>query len=232
MKEVRPLRSCGIVIAILSLSLAAVYSPVADARELDVPFRAIVPNSWTLLPRAPDSLGRRFISPSGDAWLWYFAVPVQAQGRAPTARGQATYEARGGDWIVTSGNRGDRIFYSYKEDHENPITIASIYADAKELGYVEAAEFPAELNQIAEIRIDISRTSDDLAARTMAGVRKTFTEERKEHRPSEAHYDGLEEIAKFVQGAANAQLEPCFYISSLPTGIGKTTTLIQAHGPC
>ena len=83
----------------------------SGTRELDVPFRATVPNSWTLLPRAPDSLGRRFISPSGDAWLWYFAVPVQAQGGPPTARGQATYEARGGDWTVTSGYRGDRIFY-------------------------------------------------------------------------------------------------------------------------
>jgi hypothetical protein len=92
-------------------SILGLACGVADARELDVPFRAIVPNSWTLLPRAPDSLGRRFTSPSGDAWLWYFAVPARAQGRSPTARGQATYEARGADWTVTSGYRGDRIFY-------------------------------------------------------------------------------------------------------------------------
>ena len=97
---------------VAGLSFIVAYAGgVADARELDVPFRAIVPNSWTLLPRAPDSLGRRFISPSGDAWLWYFAVPVQSQGHPPTARGQATYEARGGDWTVTSGYWGDRIFY-------------------------------------------------------------------------------------------------------------------------
>jgi hypothetical protein len=93
------------------LLIVACACNVASARELDVPFRAIVPNSWTLLPRTPDSVGRRFISPSGDAWLRYFAVPVHAQGRPPTARGQATYEARGGDWTVTSGYRGDRIFY-------------------------------------------------------------------------------------------------------------------------
>ena len=91
--------------------IVALACSVADARELDVPFRAIVPNSWTLLPRAPDSLGRRFVSPSGDAWLWYFAVPVQSQGRPPTARGEPTYQARGGDWTVTSGYRGDRIYY-------------------------------------------------------------------------------------------------------------------------
>jgi hypothetical protein len=111
MKEVRPFRRRGIVIAILSLLLAAAYSPVADARESDVPFRAIVPDNWTLLPRAPDSLGRRFVSPSGDAWLWYFAVPVNAQAGPATSAEQVTYQARGGDWIVTSGYRGNRIFY-------------------------------------------------------------------------------------------------------------------------
>jgi len=108
-KRMRRFKRLGTV-AGLSFIVALSYS-VADARELDVPFRAIVPNSWTLLPRAPDSLGRRFTSPSGDAWLWYFAVPVQSQGRPPTARGELTYQARGGDWTVTSGYRGDRIYY-------------------------------------------------------------------------------------------------------------------------
>ena len=107
----RPFRRLGTIAAVVSSIVALTCGSVADARELDVPFQAIVPNSWTLLPRAPDSLGRRFISPSGDAWLWYFAVPVQSQGRPPTARGELTYQARGGDWTVTSGYRGNRIFY-------------------------------------------------------------------------------------------------------------------------
>jgi len=119
MKTVRPFRPVGIVLAILSLSVAAAYSSVADAREADVPFRFIVPNSWTLLPPAPDSYGRRFVSPSGDAWLWYFAVPVNrdaavnanAERGPPVPTEQVTYEVRGGDWIVTSGYRGNRIFY-------------------------------------------------------------------------------------------------------------------------
>jgi hypothetical protein len=111
MKRVRPLRCLGTIATVLSLSVATAYSQAAAAREADVPFQAIVPNDWTLLPRAPDSLGRRFVSPSGDAWLWYFAVPVNAQGQPPTPRGQVTYTARGGDWIVTSGYRGERIFY-------------------------------------------------------------------------------------------------------------------------
>lgn len=109
-KAVRPHRPVRAVVAFLVISLATAPGTVA-AREADVPFRGIVPNNWTLLPRAPDSLGRRFVSPSRDAWLWYFAVPVRAQVSPPAARGQVTYEARGGDWVVTSGYRGNRIFY-------------------------------------------------------------------------------------------------------------------------
>jgi hypothetical protein len=106
---VRTLRRLGTAAGLYLMVACACAA--ADARELDVPFRAIVPNNWTLLPRAPDTLGRRFISPTGDAWLWYFAVPVRASGGPPAARGQATYGARGSDWMVTSGYRGDRIFY-------------------------------------------------------------------------------------------------------------------------
>ena len=68
-------------------------------------------SATALLPRAPDSLGRRLVSPSGDAWLWYFAVPVNARAGPPASTEQVTYQARGGDWIVTSGYRGNRIFY-------------------------------------------------------------------------------------------------------------------------
>ena len=109
MRAVRPL---GTAVTILSLVAASAYSPGADARESDVPFRSIVPDTWTLLPRAPDTLGRRFVSPSGDAWLWYFAVPANRKAaNLAAATEQVTYEARGGDWVVASGYRGNRIFY-------------------------------------------------------------------------------------------------------------------------
>jgi len=108
MKRVRPFGTVG---AVLSFIVALACCSVAEAREPAVPFSAIIPDDWTLLPRAPDTLGRRFVSPSGDAWLWYFAVPVNAQAGPPTSTGQVTYEARGSDWIVTSGYRGNRIFY-------------------------------------------------------------------------------------------------------------------------
>ena len=91
----------------------------ADAREADIPFQSIVPNSWTLLPPEPHSLGRRFVSPTGNAWLWFFAVPANREAAvngnmnqvAPPAPERVTYERQGGDWVVSSGYRGDRIFY-------------------------------------------------------------------------------------------------------------------------
>jgi hypothetical protein len=93
MKRVRPFGTVG---AVLSFIVALACCSVAEAREPAVPFSAIIPDDWTLLPRAPDTLGRRFVSPSGDAWLWYFAVPVNAQavrlpqrGKLPTRPGAA-----------------------------------------------------------------------------------------------------------------------------------------------
>jgi hypothetical protein len=111
MKRVRPSRRVRTVVTLLALVVASACGSIVAARESDVPFRGIVPDSWTLLPRAPDSLGRRFVSPSGDAWLWYFAVPANAQVASRAPAEQVTYAARGGDWIVTSGYRGNRIFY-------------------------------------------------------------------------------------------------------------------------
>jgi hypothetical protein len=119
MKIVRPFRPVGIVLTILSLSVATVYCSVTDAQEADVPFRSIVPNDWTLLPRAPDLPGRRFVSPSRDAWLWYFSLPANriaavngnAERGLPGSTEQVTYEARGADWFVSSGYWGNRIFY-------------------------------------------------------------------------------------------------------------------------
>jgi hypothetical protein len=75
-----PIRPIGTVVAVLSLAAATTYtSPAATARETDIPFRSIVPNSWTLLPSEPQSYGRRFVSPAGDAWLWFFAVPANRE---------------------------------------------------------------------------------------------------------------------------------------------------------
>ena len=111
----RCFRLFGTVFAILSFIVAGTYvASTANAREADVPFRSIVPSSWSLAPPELQSYGRRFVSPSGDAWLWFFAVPANREATdrlAPGPPERVTYEARGGDWLVSSGYRGNRIFY-------------------------------------------------------------------------------------------------------------------------
>jgi hypothetical protein len=62
----------------------------------------------------------------------------------------------------------------------------------------------------------------------MTAVREQF--QKFGHKPSEAHYQGLERVAEVIQAMAegNARLEKNFYLSFLPPGIGKTTTLTCA----
>ena len=39
------------------------------------PFRRAI----GIIPSEPQSYGRRFVSPAGDAWLWFFAVPANRE---------------------------------------------------------------------------------------------------------------------------------------------------------
>jgi len=117
--NLRPSTSIRAILAFLSIAVPTTYViPAAYAREADIPFRSVVPNSWKLLPRDPHSPGRRFVSPSGDAWLRYFAVSVDPGAAnsntdqlTPLPTERVTYERRGVGWLVSSGYRGDRIFY-------------------------------------------------------------------------------------------------------------------------
>jgi hypothetical protein len=90
----------------------------AKTPEKALDYSSIVPADWTLLPEDPSSHERRFVSPSGDAWLALYAEPAD---REPTQAHIAqvrqheneriTYEREEQTWIVVSGYIGDRIFY-------------------------------------------------------------------------------------------------------------------------
>jgi hypothetical protein len=98
-----PIRPIGTVVAVLSLAAATTYTnPAANAREADIPFRSIVPNTWTLLPSEPQSYGRRFVSPAGDAGSLLFLLiakppltpartnsPLPQRSETPTSVGAA-----------------------------------------------------------------------------------------------------------------------------------------------
>jgi hypothetical protein len=108
-----------IKIAIVLAALLA-YGTNAQAREQPGPdedFRSIVPDGWRLLPPAQGTNERRFVSPSGDAWLSLYADPARGQSverhlqQVFQNADQVTYERRGMSWIVVSGYDGNRIFY-------------------------------------------------------------------------------------------------------------------------
>jgi hypothetical protein len=79
---------------------------------------APVPADWQLQPPDPDWRGNRFVSPTGHAWLAFYARPAD---KAPHDQHlktvafvegeEITYLRREPDWLAVSGFKGDRIFY-------------------------------------------------------------------------------------------------------------------------
>ena len=118
-KSVHPIAGRYIVAAFLFASalLGAASVVVAKQPVNDPDYRAIVPPDWTLLSEDTISHERRFVSPSGDAWLSLYARPPDEsiEAHLESVRHQdherITYERRGGTWIVVSGYNGGRIFY-------------------------------------------------------------------------------------------------------------------------
>ena len=104
------------LLSALILVLAAAAQAKAPEKASD--YHSIVPSDWTLLPEDPSSHERRFVSPSGDAWLALYAEPADrepiqahiAQVRQHENE-KITYEREERTWIVVSGYIGDRIFY-------------------------------------------------------------------------------------------------------------------------
>jgi hypothetical protein len=118
-KNLPSYRFIGTALLMVSFLVGTAYLvPAANAREADMPFRSIVPNGWTLLPPEPQSYGHRFVSPTGETH-GFFAIPANREAAvsantdrvAPAQTERVTYEARGRNWLVSSGYKGDRIFY-------------------------------------------------------------------------------------------------------------------------
>jgi hypothetical protein len=104
--------------AFMFAALVGAASTVSGKEPVGAPgYLAIVPPDWKVLSEDTINHERRFVSPSGDAWLSLYARPPDESVEAHLARvrhqddEQITYERRGGTWIVVSGYKGDRIFY-------------------------------------------------------------------------------------------------------------------------
>jgi serine/threonine-protein kinase len=79
---------------------------------------AAYPADWNMEPEPANDDGRRFTSPDAKAFVTIsggFALDSPAEEMARRAEPEAgetvTYSAKGANWIVRSGTRGDRVFY-------------------------------------------------------------------------------------------------------------------------
>ena len=103
---------------LLGVALFGAASTATAKQPVGAPnYLAIVPPGWKLLSEDATRHERRFVSPSGDAWLSLFARPPEESIEAHLERvrhhdnERITYERRGATWLVVSGYKGDRIFY-------------------------------------------------------------------------------------------------------------------------
>ena len=82
---------------------------------------ALVPADWREQPPDPDWQGRRFVAPSGDAWVAFYARPAAADTRDAQLKAVAFVDGedvttlqRERDWLAVSGFKDEtreRIFY-------------------------------------------------------------------------------------------------------------------------
>lgn len=106
------LKSLLLVVGVFGIAAAANANQPSGSLYL-----SIVPPNWRLLPADEQTHERRFVSPSGDAWLSLYARPptesiedhLAAVRRREHER--ITYERLARTWIVVSGYKGDWIFY-------------------------------------------------------------------------------------------------------------------------
>jgi serine/threonine-protein kinase len=76
------------------------------------------PAAWKMEPEPENNDGRQFSSPDGDASVsiyGHFAMDSRAEEMARKAEADdgetVTYSAKGANWVVLSGTRGEKIFY-------------------------------------------------------------------------------------------------------------------------
>ena len=175
--------------------------------------------------------------------------------------GGAIYDASGGseegfkvwdDWSRTTKrgnyNAKDQQRYWTKEfpsQRQNRTTLASIYSDAKQNGWRELPDAPADplpVHPISKLEhrfwVGPDETPLDIADRAVSNLREKFRQ--RGHHPSESHWEGLRQIAKAIETMAvrfhthpdiksiDPNVDDSLFVSFLPTGIGKTSMLVEA----
>lgn len=146
---------CSIVILMAAAAHAQPVSPRYD-------FRGIIPPDWKVVPSPRGSNERKFISPQGEASIAFRAEHAREPAAVRLAHlrtvrdGEITYEREGRTWIVISGFKGTRIFY----------TKAMLACGGRAWHYVQFHYPAAEKRAFDEF---VTRSSRALAAYAQSG---------------------------------------------------------------
>jgi len=118
---------------------------------------AMVPRDWHAAPRNPNLHGNRFVSPTGDAWLRFYAVPADKDGLDQYWKTVAFVDGedlrsllRDRAWVEVSGFRGGRMYFRK----------SVLACGEREWRHVEY-EYPAEVQRDFVAQVErLSRTFD------------------------------------------------------------------------
>ncbi len=133
------------------------------------------------------------------------------------------------DWSRTCPSKYDskenrRQWDSFKDYDDGKIkTIASIFELGKQHGWQETCELAPKPPRSEE---PLSLTPGELTQRAMKNIVDKF--KQRNTNPSQSEWNGLQQIALTIQGMADQNLPPMFYLSSLSPGVGKTSVTCEA----
>src|SRR5258708_1203353 len=79
---------------------------------------SLVPRDWRGAPHDPNLQGSRFVSPTGEAWIRFYAVPADKEGLDQYWKTVAFMEGddvrslqRNRAWVEVSGFKGGRMYF-------------------------------------------------------------------------------------------------------------------------
>lgn len=221
-------------------SAAELVSILAPPREV-ITIKEVVtsPENW---PKEKERIREALsvISAANrDTWFRYGGAIHDASGGS--AEGFELWDS----WSqsTTANNYDSHAQHAYwqthfKNDKKLKASIASIYAEAKKLSSATRDAEIAELPYLPTVNFISSRLDlpthqggrvvvpGPLTKGAMDGIKQRFKDYG--HNPAPAHWDGLKLIAKVVERMAAGLELTNFYVSFLPAGMGKTTTLVES----
>ena len=120
---------------------------------------ALIPRDWRAPPHDANLPGSRFVSPTGDAWIRFYAVPADKERLDQYWKTVAVVEGedlrslrRDRAWVEVSGYKGGRMYFRK----------AVLACGEREWRHVEY-EFPAEARKSFQTQVDRMSRAFDLA---------------------------------------------------------------------